>query len=109
MTMMASGPINGESYSRLRVELSYTLYELSIGTTILRIRLMSLNDMFEGNVSLASNILVNYCKRQRKLKLLIRITRQLSGDTTVDDLGDISRSLGCFTNSHDISRSLSGA
>jgi len=24
-------------------------------------------------------------------------TRQLSGDTTVDDLGDISRSLDCFT------------
>jgi len=24
-------------------------------------------------------------------------TRQLSGDTTVDDLGDISRSLYCFT------------
>jgi len=24
-------------------------------------------------------------------------TRQLSGDATVDDLGDISRSLNCFT------------
>jgi len=37
-----------------------------------------------------------YRIRPQKLKLLIRIKRQLSDNTNVDDLGDISRSLDCF-------------
>jgi len=58
---------------------------------------MTLNDISVCVVIVTSNISELYTILSQKLKLLIKITQQLSGDTTVDDLGDISMSLDCFT------------